>query len=179
MRNYLLDFEPVIEKKYFKWDQEHGIKTISKHKSSIIENDKLRIIEYFQDLFNSEIGGNLNNLRDGIIHGDANDNNLILQNPINSDQEVIWGLIDFGDFIYSRQIYDLTITIAYALLGKENPISTIIDIVRIVLPLLTNSCNTSRSFLTSCWCNPVVGSSNKIRVLPVTCLLSSLDNLIL
>jgi hypothetical protein len=58
----------------------------------------------------------LRGLRTGVLHQDANDNNLI----VSRDGEAVIGLIDFGDMAFGRQIHELAVTLAYALLDMED-----------------------------------------------------------
>lgn len=59
------------------------------------------------------------NLKKGIIHGDFNDGNIIMC----SDQVTIFGVIDFGDMVYSCVLFDLAIAMAYAMLRyKDQPV---------------------------------------------------------
>ncbi len=55
----------------------------------------------------------LPSLRVGVIHGDINDNNLVVDA---SDPGVVSGAFDFGDMAYARQINELAIAMAYALM---------------------------------------------------------------
>src|SRR5215213_5829186 len=59
----------------------------------------------------------LTNLPRSVIHGDANDYNVL----VNPDRNVVAGLIDFGDIVYSYTVGDLAIAIAYVVLGKADP----------------------------------------------------------
>jgi 4-aminobutyrate aminotransferase-like enzyme/Ser/Thr protein kinase RdoA (MazF antagonist) len=52
----------------------------------------------------------LMHLRVAVLHQDANDNNLL----VNGDE--VSGLIDFGDMCFGRQINELAVTLAYALM---------------------------------------------------------------
>lgn len=58
----------------------------------------------------------LPHLRRAVLHQDANDNNIV----VNEDGAQITGLIDFGDMTYGRQINELAVTLAYALLDAED-----------------------------------------------------------
>jgi 4-aminobutyrate aminotransferase-like enzyme/Ser/Thr protein kinase RdoA (MazF antagonist) len=53
-------------------------------------------------------------LRSAVLHQDANDNNLVVEGG------AVRGLIDFGDMAYGRQINELAVTLAYALLDVED-----------------------------------------------------------
>ena len=55
-------------------------------------------------------------LRQGIIHGDANDYNVLVK-----DNRVV-GFLDFGDMVHSAIACDLAIALAYIMLDKAQPL---------------------------------------------------------
>jgi len=63
-------------------------------------------------------------VRHGVIHGDANDHNIIVQNGD------IAGLIDFGDVHYGAPVCELAIACAYAAFGENDPLAAIRHVVR-------------------------------------------------
>jgi Ser/Thr protein kinase RdoA (MazF antagonist) len=63
-------------------------------------------------------------LRHSVIHGDANDHNIIV-----ADGRMA-GLLDFGDMVYTATICDLAIVLAYSMLGAEEPLRVAAGIVR-------------------------------------------------
>jgi Ser/Thr protein kinase RdoA (MazF antagonist) len=63
-------------------------------------------------------------LRHSVIHGDANDHNVIVGNGRMA------GLLDFGDMVYSATVCDLAIVLAYAMLGEREPLSVAAQIIR-------------------------------------------------
>jgi Ser/Thr protein kinase RdoA (MazF antagonist) len=63
-------------------------------------------------------------LRHGVIHGDANDHNVLVR------QGRVVGLIDFGDLVHSAIVCDLAIALAYAMLAKARPMEVAATIVR-------------------------------------------------
>jgi Ser/Thr protein kinase RdoA (MazF antagonist) len=63
-------------------------------------------------------------LRHGLIHGDANDYNVLVR-----DRRVV-GLLDFGDMVYSAVVCDLAIALAYALLDQPHPLEASAPIIR-------------------------------------------------
>jgi len=69
----------------------------------------------------------LQHLRKSVIHGDANEQNLLvaLDRP-----GKIAELIDFGDIQYGTHINELAITLAYALLGEDDIQSAAREIIR-------------------------------------------------
>ena len=64
-----------------------------------------------------------NSLRHSLIHGDANDYNVLVRGG-----RVI-GLLDFGDMVYSAVACDLAIVLAYALLDASDPLAVALPIV--------------------------------------------------
>jgi Ser/Thr protein kinase RdoA (MazF antagonist) len=63
-------------------------------------------------------------LRHGVIHGDANDHNVLVR------LGRVVGLIDFGDLVHSAVVCDLAIALAYAMLDKPRPVEVAGTIVR-------------------------------------------------
>jgi 4-aminobutyrate aminotransferase-like enzyme/Ser/Thr protein kinase RdoA (MazF antagonist)/murein DD-endopeptidase MepM/ murein hydrolase activator NlpD len=62
----------------------------------------------------------------GVIHGDVNDHNVVVDPP---GQRVI-GLIDFGDMVRAALICDLAIACAYATFGAADPVAAAAAVVR-------------------------------------------------
>jgi Ser/Thr protein kinase RdoA (MazF antagonist) len=63
-------------------------------------------------------------LRHSVIHGDANDHNVI----VGAGRMV--GLLDFGDMVYTATVCDLAIALAYAMQGEKRPLSAAAQIIR-------------------------------------------------
>lgn len=55
--------------------------------------------------------------RAAVIHNDVNDNNIVV---LSGSSDEAFGLIDFGDLCFARQINELAITLAYVLQGEED-----------------------------------------------------------
>ena len=58
----------------------------------------------------------LHMLRGAVLHQDANDNNIV----VDKASATVTGLIDLGDMTHGRQINELAVTLAYALLDVED-----------------------------------------------------------
>ena len=79
------------------------------------------------DGFERNVFPKIPNFKKGVIHGDANGLNIIVQKDNYGDYQVV-GLIDFGDCISSCYVFDLGILLAYVMtenLGLENGVSPI------------------------------------------------------
>jgi Ser/Thr protein kinase RdoA (MazF antagonist) len=64
------------------------------------------------------------NLRHSVIHGDANDYNVIV-----GDGRMV-GLLDFGDMVYSATVCDLAVALAYIMLDEEQPLAIAASVIR-------------------------------------------------
>ena len=76
-----------------------------------------KVVFYFLQQFKEIVVPALPVLRKSIIHSDANDWNVLVENG------KVTGIIDFGDMVYSSLINELAIAITYAIMGKDNPIA--------------------------------------------------------
>ena len=63
-------------------------------------------------------------LRHSLIHGDANDYNVLVRNGR------VVGLLDFGDMVYSAVVCDLAIALAYALPDQPDPLDAAVPMIR-------------------------------------------------
>ncbi len=98
------------------WD----LTALSQHrcKVSLVANDRQRrILEWMLHRCAAELKLRLPSLPKSFIHNDANDENLLVE----GDRVV--GLLDFGDSLYSPVVCDLAITLAYVMLGQDEPLA--------------------------------------------------------
>ncbi|MFT5111494.1 MAG: 4-aminobutyrate aminotransferase-like enzyme/Ser/Thr protein kinase RdoA (MazF antagonist) [Parasphingorhabdus sp.] len=107
----------------FLWD----MKKASQHRemASTIENTEIRgqvkvILNRFEDCLLPA----LNELPSQVIHNDANDNNILL------DQDgAIFGLIDFGDMIIGHRVTEIAVAAAYLMCNQADPVAAILPLV--------------------------------------------------
>mmetsp|Transcript_31541 Transcript_31541/g.60804 ORF Transcript_31541/g.60804 Transcript_31541/m.60804 type:complete len:365 (-) Transcript_31541:227-1321(-) len=60
-------------------------------------------------------------LRRSVIHGDANDQNILMH----TGNLAVAGILDFGDMLKSWLVNDVAIAMAYATLGKDDPVEDV------------------------------------------------------
>jgi Ser/Thr protein kinase RdoA (MazF antagonist) len=94
----------------FHWDLAQGVQVV-RHWGPRIKEDWLRDLVF---AFTEQVE-NLGSVRRSVIHGDANDYNVLVEG------NRVVGLIDFGDTVYSYTVGDLAIAVAYVVLGKTDP----------------------------------------------------------
>ena len=89
-----------------------------------VQADHRAMVGRVFDRYQFHVAPRLLCLRGAVIHQDANDNNLLVD-----DKGRVSGIIDFGDMTYGRQINELAVALAYALLDCA-------DIYKTALPLI-------------------------------------------
>lgn len=84
-----------------------------------------------QDVFSKfkvSIKGKLQLLEHGVIHNDANDYNVLVNEQQGSF--LVNGIFDFGDMAYQAYICDVAIALAYAILNQDEPLEVCSDFLR-------------------------------------------------
>jgi Ser/Thr protein kinase RdoA (MazF antagonist) len=106
----LADFDHPAVHRDFHWDLANGNRVVNTY-ASLIENTELRelVLKCRFEPFTE--------LRRSVIHGDANDYNVL----VDPESMTVSGLIDFGDMVYSYTVGDLAIALAYVVLGEGDP----------------------------------------------------------
>jgi Ser/Thr protein kinase RdoA (MazF antagonist) len=107
----------------FHWDLSNGPRVLTEYLGLIADRDLRHLVELFARRFDAGFGPLATSLRRSVIHGDANDYNVIVR-----DSHVV-GLIDFGDMVYSYTVGDLAIALAYIILNKREPLSAATNVV--------------------------------------------------
>jgi ethanolamine-phosphate phospho-lyase len=121
----------AIEARKIEWDLQFYHLT-KKYLPLIEDLQERKLVEYFFLQNRQRVEPQLENLRKSVIHGDANDWNVLTQNG------QVSGIIDFGDMCYSPLINELAIALVYAMFEKNEPIASVVPIVKSyheILPL--------------------------------------------
>ena len=69
----------------------------------------------------------LEKLPRSVIHGDANDYNLVVR--VGKKKPRLSGIIDFGDLVETLTICDLAVALAFAMMGEEDPLAAAAEVV--------------------------------------------------
>ncbi len=126
INNGLSDFSHPGAYRFFEWDLAHGF-AICQTKKHLLNAAEQELVAYFLGIYQTQTMALLAQCRQGVIHNDANNYNLLV-NSTDCASSVI-GLIDFGDMVFSHVINELAITCAYALMKQEEPINALVTIV--------------------------------------------------
>ncbi len=119
----LADFDHAAAHRAFDWELGRAPEVIRRHVVHVREPERRALVERFLDRFERDTMPLLPGLRTGVIHGDANDYNVLVNPPTTPEREVV-GLIDFGDVVHSITVAELAISAAYAMLDKPDPLAT-------------------------------------------------------
>lgn len=125
----MCDFDHPAVHRVFHWDLANGNRVIEEF-GHLLEDPQLRELVY-RCRFEAGSG-----LRRSVIHGDANDHNVLVH-----PERMIVGVIDFGDIVYSYTVGNLAIATAYAVLDKTDPAAVtreMVDGYTSEFPLLDN-----------------------------------------
>lgn len=115
----LRDFDHPAVHRDFHWDLVNGNRILDEF-APLIEDTTLREL-----VWRCRIDVDLR-LRRSVIHGDANDYNVL----VDPELMKVSGLLDFGDMVYSYTVGDLAIAIAYVVLEKDDPFAVGDEVVR-------------------------------------------------
>jgi 4-aminobutyrate aminotransferase-like enzyme/Ser/Thr protein kinase RdoA (MazF antagonist) len=114
---------PAVHRDFY-WDLARGLALVGELAPSI-QDEPLRtlVIRLIQQI-DFRDGPRIESLPRAIVHNDPNDYNVLV-----ADSRVI-GILDFGDIVYSYAVADLAIAVAYAVLGKADPLAAAVCVVR-------------------------------------------------
>lgn len=126
----LADFQHPGAFRYLDWDLAQGYR-VCMSKKHLLHADQVTLVEKFLTLYQTQTMPVLPHLPQGIIHNDANDYNLLV-NDVTAPSKII-GLIDFGDMVHSHIINELAVACAYALMGKKPTEDGILDALKAIV----------------------------------------------
>ena len=145
-----------------KWDLQRLLDN-REYLSYIPEAERRSLVDYFFLQFEEEVLPLAPKLRKSLIHNDANDWNVLVQDG------KVSGLIDFGDMCYSWLINELAVAITYIMMGTDNPLnkaSIVISAYHEVLPLQKEELVMLYSLVAARFCTSVCNSAYTKTQLP-------------
>ena len=119
--NALSGFIPRHSIPPLKWDLRHA-RQLRQDLKFVQEPDKRTMAESILDEFDRYISKALKKLPAQIIHNDANDWNVLIDPE---DQNLIAGLIDFGDLVHSHRICELAVAAPYFLFEQSDILTSL------------------------------------------------------
>ena len=111
--------------RFLDWDLAHGYGVCQQKKMALGKSEQA-LVDYFLDYYFSNILPRTPDLAKTVIHNDANDYNLLIDDL--KAPTSITGLIDFGDMVLSHTVNELAIGCAYAMLEQDDPMTVMATI---------------------------------------------------
>jgi 4-aminobutyrate aminotransferase-like enzyme/Ser/Thr protein kinase RdoA (MazF antagonist) len=123
----LRDFSHPASRRELKWDLSAAL-WIRERLEAIGDPARRGLVQQAIDLYESHVVPELPRLRRSVIHGDANDYNVLVRRCA-GDARPSLGLIDFGDMHEGVIVAEPAVTAAYAVLGKDDPLQAVASVV--------------------------------------------------
>ncbi len=118
----LEDFDHPAVHREFHWDLARAGQVVEKHLAEIQDPERRKLAEGFLAGYRERTEPLLAGLPQGVIHNDGNDYNVLVR-PEGRWSLRVAGVIDFGDMVHSHLVNEAAIVCAYAMLGKNDPLT--------------------------------------------------------
>ncbi len=123
----LLTFQHVATERVLEWDVMQA-EWIGAYLHAFESNVERTIVEVMLTRFQQNMQLYGTGLRRSVIHGDANDYNVVVGQPGYNNRQVA-GLLDFGDMMRTATVSELAIAAAYAIMRHPQPIDALMIMV--------------------------------------------------
>jgi len=132
MRTALDRFDHAAVHRDFYWDLAHARATVAEHRARIADPALGAAIDTLAGRFDRDTAPVLETLPRGVVHGDLNDQNVLVHSTDGPNETSVSGILDFGDMVYSYAISDLAIAAAYVALGStgDDPLVDVASLIR-------------------------------------------------
>jgi 4-aminobutyrate aminotransferase-like enzyme/Ser/Thr protein kinase RdoA (MazF antagonist) len=104
------------QKRPLKWNAENAREVVDDALALVSSDERRDLLGHYRKLIEEEAAPGLATLPRGVIHNDANDYNLLV------DEGEISGILDFGDMLESAVVCELANACAYVMFGKADPL---------------------------------------------------------
>ena len=116
---------PAAAQRDMDWDLTNAARVVAAY-APLVRDLALRDhVVRLAECYARDVVSLLPTLRRSLIHGDANDYNVLVD-PVT---QTVSGVIDFGDMVVSHTVNDLAIAMAYVALGADNPLHAAAHVV--------------------------------------------------
>ena len=117
----------VAAQRDLKWDLLKAPEIVKAIGPNLEDPEKRSLLGTFVSHY-QKIESRIDSLPRSVIHNDANDYNILVYQDEATNQALV-SLIDFGDVLFTHTVFDLAICGAYVILGKEDPVAAICELV--------------------------------------------------
>ncbi len=120
---------PAARRTGYDWDLAHAAEVMRRDVGAVFDAPRRHLIRDVFSALERDALPLLPHLPRGVIHGDANEHNVVVGH-VGAGTPEIAGLIDFGDVMESHPVCELAIAIAYAMLDKPDPVGAAASVTR-------------------------------------------------
>lgn len=113
-------FDHPAAHRTFQWEARQGLGVVAAHAGAVTDTERAALLDRWRERL-ADLETVMPALRQGVIHNDANDNNVL----VSEDGRSISGLLDLGDAVYSIVVNELAVAAAYAALDAPEPLAVI------------------------------------------------------
>jgi 4-aminobutyrate aminotransferase-like enzyme/Ser/Thr protein kinase RdoA (MazF antagonist) len=103
----------------FHWDLAAATSVIAERLPLVQDAEARDMVARVLAIHGEHVAPRLAGFRRSAIHGDANDYNVL----VDARAQAVTGIVDFGDMVVSHTVNDVAIAMAYAALGKDDPLA--------------------------------------------------------
>ncbi|MCF8077188.1 MAG: aminotransferase class III-fold pyridoxal phosphate-dependent enzyme [Desulfotignum sp.] len=93
----------------------------------LFSGEQREMIDFFLHRF-TQIQPVYQGVRKSVVHNDANDNNVVVTEDRVCPE--VTAIIDYGDAVYTQTVNDLAVAVAYAVMGKPDPLAAALCVVK-------------------------------------------------
>lgn len=127
----LADFDHPAIHREFHWDLAHASRVLSEYRPLLTDERLAAAIDTIVAQFDRHVRPVLDDLPRRAIHNDLNDFNVLVDGALTVAPGVrVSGVVDFGDMVHGYAVADLAIAGAYVLLGADDPLAAMAQLVR-------------------------------------------------
>ncbi len=125
------DFDHPAVHRDFYWDLAKARRIVAANRALIVDRSLGAAIDQLTNSFDRHTATLLERLPRSAVHGDPNDHNILVGGDadVESTGQVVTGIVDLGDMVYSYRVADLAIAIAYVMLEADDPLGAAAPIV--------------------------------------------------
>jgi 4-aminobutyrate aminotransferase-like enzyme/Ser/Thr protein kinase RdoA (MazF antagonist) len=110
------------------WDPKRAPEVVDRYVQALPDSTHRRLVDGFRVHYEAVVAPRFGALRTSVIHNDANDHNVLVGPPSLDERKVV-GLLDFGDVVLGPTVAELAVALAYAMLGKPDPLAAAAAVV--------------------------------------------------
>jgi Ser/Thr protein kinase RdoA (MazF antagonist) len=120
----LQGFDHPAAGRYLHWDVRHARRVIEACAPDVPEGAARELVLRTLRRFRRETLPLLALARVGVVHGDANDHNVL----VDEEGRRAVGLLDLGDLVRTYVVHDAAVACAYAMLGQDDPLDAAAEV---------------------------------------------------